>query len=132
MFNCHSHCSGIIRPYHQIGVNELGQYQCVECEALLNKSAIEKNLKIRFGPNWRHHYWKLNRFRRVVVKGLKRLQKDGFKLSETIYFETLENLVEHRHCQEKILKLVAAVDNPSERFVVKIYVLRNHNSHLRN
>ena len=84
---CKSKCSGVVRPYCTIGVNDLALYECFECGSYFSNPAILNNLRMKHGMHWESELIKLKELRKVVRFMTKKLQVMGFNLAEAVYLD---------------------------------------------
>ena len=105
MYQCKSLCTGFVRPYCTIGVNDYLNYECAECRAHFTKKGIEKSLKIRFGQNWENELYKLKGLKREIRSFRTKMRRQGLPLAERVYLSSpLEPASEHEKCDESLPK----------------------------
>ena len=105
MYECKSLCTGIVRPYCTIGVNDYLNYECAECRAHFTKKGIEKSLKIRFGSDWQGEWYKLKLLKREIRSFRTKMRRQRLPMAEMVYLNSpLEPASEHEKCDEALPK----------------------------
>jgi hypothetical protein len=130
---CKSVCTGEVRPYCSLGIDDRGEERCLNCYGFFTKKAIEKHLKARFGNYWGKELFKLKSMKKDI-KGVNRgLRKKGLPIAEVIYFDTppegLEGHKDHFIWPQLEVDIQKAEEEYPRSLAGKVIIITSYGSH---